>query len=39
MDELRERHLGIPRPDPARPRPSEQLLGAYQRVLAQDGPS
>jgi len=34
MDELRELHLGIPRPDPERPRPSEQLAAAYQRALA-----
>lgn len=34
MDELREAHLGIPRPDPARPRASEQLTAAYHRALA-----
>lgn len=28
-DELREQHLGIPRPHPEAPRPSEQLLAAY----------
>ncbi len=30
MDELRETHLAIPRPDPDAPRPSEQLAAAYQ---------
>ena len=39
MDELRERHLGIPRPDPARPRPSDQLRSAYQQELAKSGPT
>ena len=29
MDELREVHLGIPRPDPTAPRPSERLRAAY----------
>jgi hypothetical protein len=29
MDELRERHLGIPRPDPDAPRASDQLRAAY----------
>jgi DNA-binding HxlR family transcriptional regulator len=29
MDELRERHLGIPRSNPKAPRPSEQLQAAY----------
>ena len=29
MDELRETHLGIPLPDPDRPRASEQLQAAY----------
>lgn len=29
MDELREIHLGIPRPDPDAPRPSDQLQAAY----------
>ncbi len=33
MDELRELHLGIPRPDPDAPRPSEQLAAAYQRAV------
>src|SRR5436190_767509 len=28
MDELRELHLGIPRPDPTAPRPSERLRAA-----------
>ncbi|MEU7936611.1 winged helix-turn-helix transcriptional regulator [Microbispora bryophytorum] len=34
MDELREAHLGIPRPDPDRPRASRLLREAYERVLA-----
>ncbi|MFI7030988.1 winged helix-turn-helix transcriptional regulator [Microbispora rosea] len=34
MDELREAHLGIPRPDPGRPRASRLLQDAYERVLA-----
>jgi hypothetical protein len=29
MDELRELHLGIPRPDGDAPRASEQLRAAY----------
>jgi DNA-binding HxlR family transcriptional regulator len=29
MDELRETHLGIPRPHPTVPRPSERLQAAY----------
>ncbi|WP_029088601.1 winged helix-turn-helix transcriptional regulator [Brevibacterium album] len=33
MDELRETHLGIPRPDPDAPRPSEQLREAYAEAL------
>jgi DNA-binding HxlR family transcriptional regulator len=33
MDELRELHLGIPRPDPAAPRPSEQLRAAYDDAI------
>jgi len=32
MDELRELHLGIPRPDADRPRASEQLQAAYEAV-------
>lgn len=32
MDELRERHLGVPRPDTGRPSASEQLRAAYERV-------
>jgi DNA-binding HxlR family transcriptional regulator len=34
MDELRELHLGIPRPDPSAPRPSEQLRAAYESAMA-----
>jgi DNA-binding HxlR family transcriptional regulator len=34
MDELRELHLGTPRPDPAAPRPSEQLQAAYERAVS-----
>jgi DNA-binding HxlR family transcriptional regulator len=33
MDELRELHLGIPRPDPAAPRPSELLRAAYDNAM------
>lgn len=33
IDELREVHLGIPRPDPEAPRASEQLQAAYESVL------
>lgn len=33
MDELRELHLGIPRPDPAAPRPSERLRAAYDNAM------
>lgn len=32
MDELRERHLDIPRPDTGRPSASEQLRAAYERI-------
>nr|WP_055503546.1 helix-turn-helix domain-containing protein [Nonomuraea pusilla] len=32
MDELRETHLGIPRPDPDRPRASQLLQEAYERT-------
>ncbi len=34
MDELRELHLGTPRPDPAAPLASEQLAAAYQAAMA-----
>jgi hypothetical protein len=34
MDELRELHLGIPRPDPTAPRPSEQLQAAYESAMS-----
>ncbi len=33
MDELRELHLGIPRPDPAAPRPSERLRAAHDHAV------
>ena len=33
MDELRELHLGTPRPDPHAARPSEQLAAAYERAV------
>lgn len=33
MDELREVHLGVPRPDPAAPRASDRLRGAYEASL------
>ena len=34
MDELRERHLGLPRPDADAPRPSEQLRAAYEAAMS-----
>ena len=34
MDELRERHLGAPRPDADAPRPSEQLRAAYEAAMS-----
>jgi hypothetical protein len=37
MDELREVHLGIPRPDPDAPRPSEQIRAAYEAALDEGG--
>lgn len=39
MDELRELHLGIPRPDPERPRASEALQAAYERALVEGEPA
>lgn len=33
MDELRERHLGVPMPADASPRPSEQLQAAYEAAM------
>ena len=30
MNELREAHLGVPRPDPGAPRPSDALRAAYE---------
>jgi DNA-binding HxlR family transcriptional regulator len=33
MDELRELHLGVSRPDPTAPRPSEQLRAAYDDAM------
>ena len=33
MDELRELHLGVPRPDPDAPRASDQLRAAYEATL------
>jgi DNA-binding HxlR family transcriptional regulator len=33
MDELRELHLGIPRPDPGAPSPSERLQAAYDNAM------
>lgn len=35
MDELREAHLGLPRPHPERPSASEALRKAYEQVLAE----
>jgi hypothetical protein len=34
MDELRELHLGVPRPDADAPRPSEQLRAAYEAAVS-----
>jgi DNA-binding HxlR family transcriptional regulator len=33
IDELRELHLGLPRPNPEAPRPSDQLRAAYETAL------
>jgi hypothetical protein len=33
IDELRELHLGVPRPDPDAPRASDQLLAAYEATV------
>jgi len=38
MDELRELHLGTPRPDPTAPRPSEQLRAAYDNAMRVNAP-
>ena len=38
MDELRELHLGIPRPDPGAPRAGEQLRAAYDAAMGDDRP-
>ncbi|MEV0293057.1 helix-turn-helix domain-containing protein [Nocardia sp. NPDC050710] len=35
MDELRESHLGIPRPDPTRPTAADQLAQAYANAVAE----
>lgn len=37
MDEVREAHLGIPLPDPDRPRASEQLEAAYEAAVGATG--
>lgn len=37
MDELRERHLGVPMPDAGVPRPSEQLRAAYEKAMSVGG--
>lgn len=34
MDELRELHLGIPRPDPEAPRPSQRFRAAYDAAMS-----
>jgi DNA-binding HxlR family transcriptional regulator len=34
MDELREVHLGVPRPNAGAPRPSEQLRAAYEAAMS-----
>jgi DNA-binding HxlR family transcriptional regulator len=36
MDELREVHLGSPRPDPSAPRPSDRLRAAYENTMSVD---
>ena len=36
MDELREVHLGSPRPDPSAPRPSDRLRAAYEETMSVD---
>ena len=33
IDELRELHLGVPRPDPDAPRASDQLRAAYEAAV------
>jgi hypothetical protein len=35
MDELRERHLGIPRPDTGRPAATDQLNAAYAAAVTE----
>ena len=37
IDELRELHLGIPRPNPDAPRASDQLRSAYEAVACGEG--
>lgn len=39
MAELREIHLGIPRPDNGAPRPSERLAAAYRAAVAESAES
>jgi hypothetical protein len=34
MDELRELHLGVPRPDASAPRASERLRAAYKAAMS-----
>jgi hypothetical protein len=36
IDELRELHLGVPRPEPDAPRASDQLHAAYETALRDD---
>jgi hypothetical protein len=36
MDELREVHLGLPRPDPDAPRASELLRAAYEAAVTDE---
>src|SRR5699024_1904903 len=38
MDELREVHLGIPRPDPDSAKPSDRIQDAYERVIRAEEP-
>ena len=39
MDELRELHLGVPRPHPDAPRASDQLRAAYEKALRENSSS
>ncbi len=39
IDELRELHLGVPRPDPDAPRATDQLRAAYEEALLERTPN